>query len=404
MPLPDGLTVREATPADHEGIIAVCTDVFDGHEGAAVRHLLTDTGYGPGRWTVAVDADGAVVSCATLLIHRLRYGQTEVPAAQIEFVATREPVRKKGLVRAQFDLLHEWAAEQGALVLLITGIPYLYRRLGYSYGFAYAPQHRLLEAPKSPEGWTVDLATAEDRPALERLQHQTQARFDIALRWPETGWSWLLDGAASWSELILVTRRGDRVGGFARVQLRPDENYATAEGAADALDPARALLAEAAQRSGDLRLFLLERERDPWGVVVRAAGAGDLGAFNTVYARIPEPARFLDHVRPELSARLAASPHAAEQGELALSFYEDGVILAYADGEVTSVRQDPEPALDPMEDDEAGVAPDAVPALLLGRFGARELEVRFDDVGYVADRDLVATLFPRLVVDLCAPL
>jgi len=45
-----------------------------------------------------------------------------------------------------------------------------------------------------------------------------------------------------------------------------------------------------------------------------------------------------------------------------------------------------------------------MPALLLGRFGARELEVRFDDVGYVADRGLVAALFPRLLADLSAPL
>jgi len=402
--LPDGLSVREATSEDHDGIIAVCTEVFDGYEGAAVRHLLTHPGYGPGRWTVVVDADGAVVSTCVLLTHRLRYGQTEVPAVQIEFVATREHARKKGLVRAQFDLHHRWAAEQGALVLLITGIPYLYRRLGYGYGFAYAPQHRLLAAPKAPDGWTVEPATASDLPEIERLQVQSLDRIDVALCWPETGWSWLLEGAPTWEEQVMVARQGDTVGGFARVQLRPEENYAVAEGAADAIAPAQALLAETAARTADVRLFLLERVGDPWGTVVRAAGASDPAWFNTVYARIPDPVAFLDHVRPELSARLAASPYATERGELALSFYEDGVILTYADGVVTDVRRDPDPALDAMDDDKAGIAPDAVPALFLGRFGARELEVRQDDVGFVADRDLVATLFPRLVTDLCAPL
>jgi len=402
--LPDGLTVREANPDDHEGIIAVCTEAFDAHEGAAVRHLLTIPGYGPGRWTVAVDADGAVVSCCALLTHRLRYGDIDVPAAQIEFVATRDHVRKQGLVRTQFDLHHRWAAEQGALVVLITGIPYLYRRLGYGYGFAYAPQHRLLEAPAAPEGWTVDLASPGDRPEIERLQEQAQGRFDLALRWPDEAWSWLLAGAPSWDEQVLVAREGGTVGGFVRVQLRPDENYAVAEGAADALAPAQALLAETASRSGDLRLFLLEREGDPWGAAVRAAGVTDPAWFNAVYARIPDPVAFLDHVRPELSARLAASALAGESGALVLSFYEDGVILDYAAGEVTGVRRDPDPALDPMDDDQPGIAPDAMPALLLGRFGARELEVRFDDVGYVADRGLVAALFPRLLADLSAPL
>ena len=353
---------------------------------------------------MAVDADGAVVSCCTLLTHRLRYGRTEVPAAQIEFVATQDHLRKQGLVRAQFDLHHQWAAEQGALVLLITGIPYLYRRLGYGYGFAFAPQHRLIEAPTAPEGWTVDRATADDRAEVERLQEQAQSRFDLALQWPADGWHWLLEGAPTWDEHVLVARHDGQIGGFVRLQLRPDENYALAWGAADHLAPAQALLAETADRSGDLRLFLLEREGDPWGTAVRAAGVTDPAWFNVAYARIPDPAAFLDHVRPELSARLAGSPLAGERGALALSFFDDGVILDFADGEVTGVRRDPEPALDPLDDDQPGVAPDAVPALFLGRFGARELEVRVDDVGYVADRDLVATLFPRLVADLSAPL
>ena len=102
----EGFTVREATPPDHEGIIALCHEVFSANEGATVRHLLRGEGYGPGRWTVAVDADDAVVSCCTLLPHRLRYGAVEVPAAQIEFVATKASARRRGLVRAQFDLHH----------------------------------------------------------------------------------------------------------------------------------------------------------------------------------------------------------------------------------------------------------------------------------------------------------
>ena len=76
---------------------------------------------------------------------------------------------------------------------------------------------------------------------------------------------------------------------------------------ADAIAPAQALLAETAARAADVRLFLLDRVGDPWGTVVRAAGASDPAWFNTVYARIPDPVAFLDHVRPELSARLAAS-------------------------------------------------------------------------------------------------
>jgi hypothetical protein len=122
-----------------------------------------------------------------------------------------------------------------------------------------------------------------------------------------------------------------------------------------------------------------------------------------VYARIPDPVAFLDAIRPVLSARLGASELAEESGELALSLYEDGVIIAYHRGEVTEVRRDPEPALDPLDDDGAGVPPDVFPALVFGRFTAEELATRHDDVGYVKDRALVDVLFPRQHVDLIAP-
>lgn len=402
--LAPGLTAREATVADHPGIIALCGEVFGTHEAAAVRHLLTAAGYGPGRWTVVTDPDGEVVSCCTLLGHRLRYGGTDVPAGQIEYVATRARFRRRGLVRAQFDLHHRWAAEAGALVLFITGIPYLYRRLGYGYGIEYATEYHLARRPTGPEGWTVDGATPADLPALRRLQDRAQDRAHVALHWPDSGWAWLLEGAPSWDEEVLVARRDGAVGGFTRIQRRPTENYAQAQGAADGLAPARALVAHAAAVADPLPLYLLDRPGDPWGTVVRSAGTTDPARFNAVYVRIPDPGAFLHHVRDELSSRLEASPLAAESGALALSFFEDGVVVHYERGVVTAVRRDPDPALDPMDDDRPGVAPDALPALLLGRFSAAELELRFDDVGYAADRDLVATLFPRLSADVSAPI
>ena len=50
------------------------------------------------------------------------------------------------------------------------------------------------------------------------------------------------------------------------------------------------------------------------------------------------------------------------------------------------------------------LALDALPALLLGRFAAEDLELRYDDVGYVADRALMAVLFPKRSFDVWAPI
>jgi predicted N-acetyltransferase YhbS len=402
--LPDGLTLRDATEADAEAIVELNTTVFDRYEGAAIRHLLAGDGFGPGDWTVIGDDDGRLVSACTRFDHVLRFGATDVPAAQIEFVATLDEHRKRGLVRAQFDLHHQRAADSGALVTIVTGIPYVYRRLGYGYAFDYFPQIKVAHRPDSPEGWTVDTATADDIERIAELLDIAQRRYGIALRNPVERWRWLVDGAATWDEHVRVARQDGRIEGLARTQVRPDEGYSATDGTATGVDAARALVADALELAGEQTPYLLGRHDDPWGVAVDETGVPDPATFSGVYARIDDPAALLDHLRPELSARLSASPFAGESGELRISLYSDGLVLRYDHGEVTAVERDPSPELDPLDDDGAGVAPDAFPALVFGRFGAEELQRRFDDVGYLRDRALMAALFPKLLVDFSAPL
>jgi hypothetical protein len=290
------------------------------------------------------------------------------------------------------------------LALVITGIPYVYRRLGYGYAFVPGRQHKVAKAPEAPDGWTVDDATVEDLDAVVAHYERAQARCDVSLRHPPEAWRWLLEGSATWTERVRVARRDGVVRGVARTQIRPEEKYYVAWGNADGIPAAQALLADAAALADGLQFYALDHADDPWAAVVHAAGTHDPATFEAVYARIPDPAAFLDAIRPVLSARLAASTLASESGELAISFYEDGVILTYEDGVVTSVRRDPEAELDPMDEERAAVAPDALPALVFGRFTTADLEQRYDDVGYVQDRALMAVLFPRLTVDLNAPI
>jgi predicted N-acetyltransferase YhbS len=402
--LGDGFTLREATSDDHDAIVELCREVFSPYEAAAVHHVLTGSGYGPGRWTVVTDPDGEVVSCCALLLHVMRYGRTELTAAQIEFVATREAVRKRGFVRSQFDVHHRWADGAGALVQFVTGIPYFYRRLDYGYGVDFLPERRLLARPDVPEGWIVEPATAADTAAIRELDRRAAARADLALVFPDDAWDWLVAGAPKWEEELVVARRDGAIEAFGGIQRRADEGYAFTLGAARQVDAARAVIAHADEVTADLPLWVVGRPGDAWGSAADACSVVDPTRFNAVYARIPDPAALLDHLRPELSARLAASPVAGESGELKLSFYGEGVILAYDRGEVTGARPDPEPELDPLDEDGAGVPPDALAALILGRFGAAELAHRFDDVGYVKDRALMAALFPRMHADLSAPL
>ena len=46
-------------------------------------------------------------------------------SAAPELVGTKKEYRRRGLVRQQFEVMHEWSAERGELVQIITGIPQL---------------------------------------------------------------------------------------------------------------------------------------------------------------------------------------------------------------------------------------------------------------------------------------
>ena len=48
-----------------------------------------------------------------------------------ELVGTQPEYRKRGLVRAQFEVIHAFSAERGEMVQAITGIPFYYRQFGY---------------------------------------------------------------------------------------------------------------------------------------------------------------------------------------------------------------------------------------------------------------------------------
>ncbi|MCB1013655.1 MAG: GNAT family N-acetyltransferase [Acidimicrobiales bacterium] len=392
-----GRVLRAGRADDTEALLALSEAAHGPSELGAVRHLLDD----PGRWTV-VTARGRVVSCSVLLDHAGRYGHVPVRFGQVEYVATDADHRRQGLVRAQFEWHHRVAAHLGHHFTLITGIPYFYKRLGYSYGLQWPPRLRPAERWGEPvDPWVVAPATAADVDALSRLHHEAHAAADLVTFRPRADWEWLVTGAAGHGEELLVARRDGVAEGYARLQRHPGARVGRCEvfdAATSSVGAARALLAHA--RAGDLGadLAVLDRPGTPWSAALRGR-ASPARDYHPLYVRLPDPVGFLRHVRPVLSERLARSPFAGERGSLLVSCYMSAVRIDFADGEVTAV--DAAPGIeDPFEEGLPGVAPDAMPALLLGRFGATGLEDRVDDVLLGPAGPLLDVLFPPMRADL----
>jgi len=402
--LPQGVTLREATAEDHDAIARLNDEVFGAREGITVRHILLRPDLVRSRWVVATDPSGRVVSSMTLLDWPVRYEDVELRMSQIEWVATDPAWRRRGLVRAQIDLLHEWADEAGCLVNMIQGIPAVYRGMGYGYGWTYAEERQVVKVPDAPPGVEIRSATEGDLERVAELHAAAQSSADFAVRWSLDDWRWLLAGNEGWEADLVLAGAGDEVLGYALYQRRPEQGYAFLE---DVVVPDQtvgaAVLAHFAGWAGDVELWIADRPATPWSAVARTHSLGHPGRFHGVYARIPDPVAFLDRIRPVLSRRLAASPAAGETGEYVVSMYDDAFALVLDRGQVVEIKR-VEAELDPMDEFRPAVPWDQVPALLLGRFGAAGLEARVDDVGLGRrERVVLEALFPEMRSDVLTP-
>src|SRR5688500_2892563 len=145
--LGDGLVLRRAVKEDAEAVATFNSLVHREpgveHPDVGVEAWTRDLMSGDHPTTSASDflvientASGEIISSMNLISQRWTYAGIEFPVGRPEAVGTAPEFRRRGLVRAQFDVLHQWSAERGEMVQVITGIPWYYRQFGYEMGLA----------------------------------------------------------------------------------------------------------------------------------------------------------------------------------------------------------------------------------------------------------------------------
>ncbi|HEY4690092.1 MAG TPA: GNAT family N-acetyltransferase [Anaerolineae bacterium] len=427
--LGDGLILRRSIPEDAETLAAfngrihsdAGPDQPDEYVAAWTRDLLRGDHptFNPGDFTIVEDTrTGAIVSSMNLISQTWSYAGVEFGVGRPEIVGTLPDYRYRGLIRAQFDVVHQWSAGRGEMVQAITGIPWFYRQFGYEMGLelsggrlGYAPHVPKLKDGES-EPYRIRPVTEGDLPFIMHLYRQASQRHLISCVRDEALWRYEIwgksDANANKNVMCVIESAGGEPAGYlahpprlwgptqtaTSYELKPGVSwvavtpsvirYLKATGEAHAeRDKKEPFGAFGFWLSSDHPVYhaaadRLPRERKPYAW----------------YVRVPDLPGFIRHIAPVLEKRIAESIVVGYSGELKISFYRTGLRLVLEKGRLTGIE-----AWKPRRGDDGVMAfPDLTfLQLVLGYRTLDELRYAFADCWVDTDeaRAVIEAMFPK---------
>jgi hypothetical protein len=373
---------------------------------------------------VEVVTSGQIVSAMNLIPQTWSYAGIPFKVGRPELVGTLPEYRNRGLVRRQFELIHQWSDQNGDLVQAITGIPYYYRLFGYEMamnlqgGRAGYPTHipRLKQGDAEP--YLFRPAGEADIPLISQLYTLGCKRSLVACEWDDSLWRYELIGKSekNVNRVIVriietpdgkpcgfITHFGSTWGEMLAVQryeILPEFSW---------LDVTPAVIRYL--ESTHHQLQPEHGEKKPFGAFGFWLGE-DHPVYRVMpdrlprvrkpyawYLRVPDVTGFLRRITPVLEQRLAASAMAGYSGEVKITFYRAGVRIVFDKGSLTTIAAwQPEPV---GHAGNAAFPPHTFLQLLFGYRNLEMLKASFVDVW--TDRDeihvLLEALFPRQASD-----
>ncbi len=430
--LDDHLVLRNATPDDAEalsqfnGEIHAAPDADEPEQFVVdwTRDLMTrpHPTLKPDDFLVVVDTQAdKIVSSLNYIPQTWSYAGIPFEVGRPELVGTHPEYRRRGLVRQQFEVIHQWGEALGHQLQAITGIPFYYRQFGYEMcvnlggsRIGYAPHVPKLKADETESYHFRPLVEADLPFVMEVYQHGVQRNLLACVR-TENIWQYDIFGKspetrAVW--LVIENQAQEPVGFLLHNQKLRGPNMQVwgyeLKAGASYLDVTPALIRYLDQTGRKLAAadekveyagyeFGLGSEHPVYEVL--PGRMPRIGKPYAWYMRIPHLADFITHIGPALEQRLAQSPAAGHTGDLKLSFFRSGIQLSFENGHLKNVADYwPENI-----DDGDFMFPDQTfLRVLLGHTASEDLKDMFADCYPRNDqgRALVKFLFPKQASDI----
>lgn len=424
--LEDGLILRHAKKDDEEALVAFNNEIHSEGEWdmkgleAWTRDLISGEGptFDTGDFTIVEDTNyHEIVSSCCTISQTWAYEGIPFKVGRPELVGTKKEYRRRGLIRKQFEILHEWSAERGERVQVITGIPYYYRQFGYEMTLAlgggragyelHVPE--LKEDEKEP--FTFRLANEADITFIQSMYELGCKRSMVSALWDDDQWRYELTGKRKLNinrrEIYIIEDENKNPAGYITTpsikweRMMVAENFEiTPEQSWSNITPSviRFLwetglhLADEQGKEQKMFGFWLGEEHPVFKVAETKLPR--IRKPYTYYVRVPDLAAFLEVIKPVLQKRLVGSAFANYTGKVKFSFYKDGLLLDFDYGKLKAIQNLSHDALD---DPDVRFPPLTILHLVFGHRTMEELENAFTDC-YSKDAEthnLINALFPK---------
>lgn len=405
-PIGSGLTLRTvSTSAELDRVAEINAVIHEPSTGEMTRKMFATHPNLTGRDLVYIENEqGKAIATICLIPWTLRYGEVEIPAAELGIVGTLEQYRGKGLNRILMDYYWQRFAERKALVSIIQGIPYFYRQYNYEYALLPLEGGWRIQPDQIPspvvQGYTARPAKVDDIPLLSRLYDEWSGSLDLSTRRGEAVWQYLLartpnEETMQHDTMILEDPTGQPTGYFRIPDFHFYQNLLTIDEVSHVdffagmavLDILRKL---ARERGKDgIRLYL--PQTCALLQIARSFKALDMGSYSWQVS-IPDRAAFLRRMGPVFEKRLADSLFAGLTGTYSLNLYKEVIGLTFQDGRLEAVTKAKED-----ENTLLNIPPMQFIPLAVGGSSIDEIHAAFPDA-YARGpwKLLVDTLFPKV--------